>query len=443
MRVKGIIVYVSNQPFMSDFNALQLEPARIRQMSLSNPTADGLSTPTTWQPPLPHDAPPPLPDFASTPTATASTPARTQFLYDDSIDPYQQYPVRRLANDPSFSTPTSTRSTDPSFVHTSPPYRQAYPMSQPQTPGSQQFTFGSQSPYYSPNLRAVMKSPTEYILAGVPVTTRMHRASSASAITLSCDESGQQYRSLQEAAAARRSELENIFSAYGMIYPFLPVDRDLTELPLTFTNPFFSVNEKLYHQVERILKYFRNCAQQRDGAFRLDRLGELAYQDGRCDLYHQHASTLLEALRAVDLLKVVTANAAGNFVLTIDESSTSLPRQTLNEIMDDMMHNSYVLIGSVTPMSTVSWEYIKCTPRNVVTTMTAMQLIKMTTALLDSLTRFLHRDTLRAITGDITSGLHRSIDPTLMEIVRKLLLYEETEWKHALRRQYLRRSMFH
>jgi hypothetical protein len=116
----------------------------------------------------------------------------------------------------------------------------------------------------------------------------------------------------------------------------------VTQLPLTFTNPFFSVNEKLYHQVDRISKYFRNCAQQRDGTFRLDHLGELAYKDGRCDFYHQHASTLLEALRAVDLLKVVTANAAGNFVLTIDEASTSLPRQTLNEIMDNMMQNSYV-----------------------------------------------------------------------------------------------------
>ncbi len=144
MRVKGIIVYVSNKPLVSDFDALQLEPARLRQMSLSNPTVDGLSTPTPWQPPLSPDIPPPLPDFASTPTTTASTPARTQHLYDDSIDPYQQYPVRRLANDPSFSTPTSTRSTDPSFVHTSPPYRQAYPRYQPQTPGSQQFTFGSQ-----------------------------------------------------------------------------------------------------------------------------------------------------------------------------------------------------------------------------------------------------------------------------------------------------------
>ena len=315
-------------------------------------------------------------------------------------------------------------------------------MHSPQTPGSQQLTFGSQSPYLNPTLRTVMKPPPEYILAGVPGSRGLTRTSSASAITLSCDEFGQQYRSLQEAAAARRSDLESIFSAYGMIYPFLPVDRELTDLPLTFTNPYFSVHEKLHHQVDRISRYFRNCAQQRDGAFRLDRLGELAYQDGRCDFYHQHASTLLEALRAVDLLKVVTANAAGNFVLTIDEASTSLPRQTLDEIMHNMMQNSYVLIGSVTPMSPVSWEYIKCTPRNVVTTMTAMQLTKMTTALLDSLSRFLHRDTFKAITGDITSGMHRSVDPTLMEIIRKLLLYEETEWKHALRRQYLKRSMF-
>ena len=38
----GIIVYVSNKPFVSDFNALQLEPARTLQMSLSNPTTGGL-----------------------------------------------------------------------------------------------------------------------------------------------------------------------------------------------------------------------------------------------------------------------------------------------------------------------------------------------------------------------------------------------------------------
>jgi hypothetical protein len=53
--------------------------------------------------------------------------------------------------------------------------------------------------------------------------------------------------------------------------------------------------------------------------------------------YHQHAATLLEALRVVDLLNVATAIAAGNFVLTIDEASASLPRQTLDEMIANML----------------------------------------------------------------------------------------------------------
>jgi len=148
---KGIIVYISNKPCMSDFNTLQLERARTLQMSLSNPTADGLSTPMPWQPPLPANPPPPLPDDTSTSTMTASTSARPQFFGDDSMDLYQQFPVRRLANDPMFSTPTFTRTSDPLFVHTSQPYRHEYSMYMPQT-GSQQFHFGSQ-------LRTPMKSP--------------------------------------------------------------------------------------------------------------------------------------------------------------------------------------------------------------------------------------------------------------------------------------------
>jgi hypothetical protein len=257
-----------------------------------------------------------------------------------------------------------------------------------------------------------MKSPTEFILAGVR-DRGVPMATSASTFTLSCDEFGQQYRSLLAAAAARRDELDNIFTACGMVYPFLPVDQDLNEFPLIFNNPITtSVSDKLWHQVDRVSRYFRNHEHQRDGAFRLDHLGELAYKDGQCDLYHKHAANLLESLRALDLLKAVTAMAAGNFVLAIDDASTSLSRPTLDVIMDDIVRNSNVLINSVTPMSIVLWEYLKATPRNVVTTMTAMQLTKLTTAFLDSISRFLHRDTLKAITGDITSGLHRRIDPT-------------------------------
>jgi hypothetical protein len=149
----GINVYISNKSIVSDFNALQLDRDRILQMSLSNPTADGMSTPTTGQPPLPPDAPPPLPTTASTQTTTASTPARTQFLYDDPTDPYAQFPVRRLANDPSFSTPTSTPLSDPQLAHASPLYRHPHSMYQLQPPGFQQLNFGFQSPPFSQHLR--------------------------------------------------------------------------------------------------------------------------------------------------------------------------------------------------------------------------------------------------------------------------------------------------
>ena len=103
----GIIVYVRNKPFVSDFNALQLELARIPQMSFSNPTTGGLSPPTMWQPPLPNFAPPPLPTSASIPTTPVSTQPTTQYLYDDPNDPYQQFPVRRINYDSSLLTPTN------------------------------------------------------------------------------------------------------------------------------------------------------------------------------------------------------------------------------------------------------------------------------------------------------------------------------------------------
>jgi hypothetical protein len=45
----GIIVYVSNKPFVSDFNALQRDNGRILKMSFFNSIAGDMSSPTTWQ----------------------------------------------------------------------------------------------------------------------------------------------------------------------------------------------------------------------------------------------------------------------------------------------------------------------------------------------------------------------------------------------------------
>ena len=427
----GNIVYVYNKPFVSDFNALQLEHARILQMNHSNPTADGMSTPTAWQPPLPLDGPPPLPSSASTPTTPALPTDATQSLNINSYDPYHQFPVRRLDQDPSFSTPTQSRTTNPSIIYGTPPYV-----------GFQQSYFGNQPSPFSNVARSVTKLPSEYIKAGALGDRGLTMSSST--YSLSRDENGQQFRSLQAAASDRRQNLNIIFSMFDMVYPYLAVDQDVSQLPLIFSNPFTTqIGEKLWHQTARVTAHFRNRAHhRRDGPFRLDHLGELAYQDGQCELYHLHAANLLEALRAVDLLKVVTAMAAGNFVLTIDEASTSLPRQMLDDVMSNIVQNSFVLIGSVTPFSMVVWEYLEATPSTVVTTVTAMQLIKMTSTLLEALSGFLQRDTLTAITGDITSVLHRRIEPTLPEILRKLLLYEETSQKEALRRKHLKRVMF-
>ena len=330
----GIIVYVGNESFVSDFNALQLDTARILQMSFFNSIAGDMSTPTTWQPPLPTTVPPPLPTSASIPGFPVSTSTTTQTPFPTFIDSMNdQFPVQRLDyNEASFSTPTSTRPLDQSIVYGTPPYPQAQQMHVPRTTGFQQISSGYPAvPHLGSYSRPVTKSPSEYIRAGLQAS---RGTSSASAFPLSCDEFGQQYPSLQTAAAARGRYLHGIFTDYGMKYPYLPVDQDISNIPVVLTNPFTtSTTEKLYHQVERIPKYFQRCAQQRDGTFRLDHLGELAYQDGRCDLYHQHATTLLEALRAVDLLKVAVAIAAGNFVLTIDEASTALPRQTLDAMI--------------------------------------------------------------------------------------------------------------
>ena len=121
----GNIVYVSNQKIVSDYNALQLELTHIIEMSLSNTTTVGQTTPATWQPPLPTYAPPPLPSSESISTTPASTPAVTQPFYVNYIDQSHLNPVRRLDSDPSFSTPTSTQFRDLSSVYGTPPYQNA------------------------------------------------------------------------------------------------------------------------------------------------------------------------------------------------------------------------------------------------------------------------------------------------------------------------------
>jgi hypothetical protein len=143
-------------------------------------------------------------------------------------------------------------------------------------------------------------------------------------------------------------------------------------------------------------------------------------------------------LKDINLLEVICAIAASNFAITVDQVSTHIPRQTLTAIMENLEYNSRLLNDTVTPLSMVQHEYSRCTPINSVLTVTTMQLVTLTAAFLKAIAGFLQPATLQAITGSVTSGLYRRIDPTLMEIVRLLMMYEDTEERESLRRKYIK-----
>jgi hypothetical protein len=287
-------------------------------------------------------------------------------------------------------------------------------------------------------------SPAIYIAAGLPASQdSLSQASSVTSVrTLCSDFFGQPFRDLSTAAAHRKAELQHAFASCGLTWPFIPVDQPTSMLPFTVHNPLVTdLNTKLHHLVARVQQYFNGRSHRRGNPINFDHLGDRAYKDGRCDIFQQQAASLLQVLKDIDLLEVVCAIAASNFAVTIDQVSTHIPRQTLTAIMENLEYNSRLLNDSVTPLSMVQHEYSRCTPFTSVLTVTTMQLVTLTAAFLKAISGFLQPATLQAITGSVTSGLYRRIDPTLMEIVRLLTMYEDTEGRESLRRKYIKEQL--
>ena len=100
----------------------------------------------------------------------------------------------------------------------------------------------------------------------------------------------------------------------------MPVDQMMSVLPYTVHNPLVkSLDTKLHHLVANIQQYFSARGHRRGDALRFDRLGDRAYESGRCDIFQQQAANLLKVLKELDLLKVACAIAASNWVLTLDQ----------------------------------------------------------------------------------------------------------------------------
>jgi hypothetical protein len=111
----------------------------------------------------------------------------------------------------------------------------------------------------------------------------------------------------------------------------------------------------------------------------------------------QQAANLLQVLKDLDLLKVACALAANNCAVIIDQASTQIPRSTLTAIFENSEYNSKLLNNSITPFTMVQHEFSRSTPSNSVTTITTMQLVTLTTALLKGISGFLQPATLQTI----------------------------------------------
>ena len=291
-------------------------------------------------------------------------------------------------------------------------------------------------------MTALTVSPEDYIFSGISVSQDSMSQAPTSVRMLNGDNLGQPFRDLSAAAAYRKAELMATCANYGIIWPFMPGNQMLAGLPVTVHNPLVtSLDTKLHHQIARVQQYFSARGHRRGNALSLDRLGDRAYEDGNCDIFQQQAASLLQVLKDLDLLKVACAIAANNYVFIIDHVSTHIPRETLTAIVENLEYNAKLLNNSITPFTMVQHEYSRCTSCTSVTAFTTMQLVQLTAAFLKGISGFLQPATLQTITGSVTSGLYRNIDPTLLEILRLLFMYEDSNERVSLRRKYIKAEL--
>jgi hypothetical protein len=248
-----------------------------------------------------------------------STPTSTTIQGINGSDPIFDDPIARSINfNDSYTTPSINRTIGQSVLWGTPAYHHVQSAFQSTPTGSPWYGSGFQpaSPHLPISTLAV--SPANYIAAGLHASQDSQSQASAltSVRTLSSDAFGHPFRDLRTAAANRQAELEQAFASCGLVWPFIPVDQPTAMLPFTVHNPLVTdLNTKLHHLVARVQHYFNARSHRRGNPINFDRLGDRAYEGGRCDIFQQQAASLLEVLKDIDLLGVVCAIAASNFAI--------------------------------------------------------------------------------------------------------------------------------
>ena len=341
-------------------------------------------------------------------------------------------PTRSLQR-PNFSSP----------LEETPPYR--YPSAESVL--SQHVIGNQDSPMQSayalgprqPALAA--SSPAKYIASALRFSPTGDQPR-ATGLMLTTSNFGGRHNTLQQVYLERTAALNEAFEQHGHRWPLFPVDAPTDTLPFTLTNPTSqSMADKLHHQELRIVNQINSYLRQQSGKLYLDALGERAYEGASADKFFAQSQHIIALLAETQLLPVVCAITIGNFVLTVDVLSTQVPPGVLQELLESLENNARQLRSVYNPMTSRIWQCAACTLRTSVTTLTIMQLIKLTEIFYKSTAVLLSRDMQSALKSISGNSVNRVSQITLPEYLRVLFLYEDSDQKHSLRREHLQRQL--
>ena len=338
---------------------------------------------------------------------------------------------------------TPTRNLTSSFTnsHTSPAYTTRY-MDSDMSARAGTALFNT--PTHPNSIVAV--SPSAYIArAGMHETTSVMNAGSARRrldSTLIDSLSGHRHTDLHTMTAERIAELTQVFQQRGMTYPYVETGPALDDFPYTLSNSLLkSTQDKLHHQTHAADQYLREHHRQNPRLCNFDRLGPNAYLTGRVDDYFTQADNMLNALSGMNLLGLACAICLGNFVFTVDSISTQVPIGQLVELQEELAKHARALRDVYSPMTTRLWLHATKQPRHTIMTCTIMQLVRITSQVVSSFSRYFPNELRNVLNSELTTEIVRQVPMTILEFLQQSLLFEDSGDKHVIRRGYLQQQL--
>ena len=254
--------------------------------------------------------------------------------------------------------------------------------------------------------------------------------------------SGHRHTDLHSLTAERIDELTHIFRQRGMTYPYIEPGSTLDDMPFTLSNPLLKSNgDKLHHQTNEVDRYLRDHQRQNPRLFNFERLGPNAYLNGSVNDYFTQADNMLNALSGMNLLGLACSITVGNFVVTIDSISTQVPIGLLVELLGELAEHARALRDVYSPMTARLWLHVTKQSRHTVMTCSTMQLVKITSQVVSSFSRYFPTELRNVLNSELTPEIMRQVPVTILEFLRQALLFEDSDDKHVLRRGHLQQQL--